>query len=157
MVKELSQEVFDLINPTCSVRPRLYDLPKLHKEGTPLRPILYMIKFPQHGLAKYLNGLLEPVLQGYLRYTVKDYFTFANEIKDINAKDTYMTFFDIKHLFTNVPLKEVIRICVDRLYSSNKLTLKKENFIQLMQVATEQVEFGFKKLLHRQIDGIAMG
>ena len=96
-------------------------------------------------------------MQGYLRYTVKDYFTFANEIKDINAKDTYMTFFDIKHLFTNVPLKEVIRICVDRLYSSNKLTLKKENFIQLMQVATEQVEFGFKKLLHRQIDGIAMG
>ena len=61
--KELSQEVFDLIKPTGSVSPRLYGLPKLHKEGIPFRPIISMIKSPQHGLAEYLNSLLEPVVQ----------------------------------------------------------------------------------------------
>ena len=65
-----------------------------------------MIKSPQHGLPKYLNGLLEPVLQYYLSYTVENSFTFVNEVKNIKAKDTYMTSFDIKNLFTNVPLKD---------------------------------------------------
>ena len=82
--KELTQEVFDLIKPTCSVRPRLYCLSKLHKEGTPFSPILPMIKSPQHGLVTYLIVLLEPVLQYYSSYTVKDSFAFVNEIKDIN-------------------------------------------------------------------------
>ena len=61
---ELSQEVYDLIKPAGSVRPRLHGLPKLQKEGTPLRSILSMIKSPQHGL-----GLLEPVFHYCLRYT----------------------------------------------------------------------------------------
>ena len=84
--KELSQGIYDVFKPTGSVGPRLHGLPKLRKEGTPLRPILSMIKSPKHGLAKYLNGLLEPVFQYCLRYTVKYDFTFVNGIKYSNAK-----------------------------------------------------------------------
>ena len=87
--------------------------------------------------------------------TFEDYCTFVNETKVINANNTYMTSVDIKNLFTNVSLKQVIQICVDMLYSSNKRALKRENFIQLMKVPTEQVEFSFNKLMYRQIDGIA--
>ena len=32
--------IYDAIRPTGSQRPRMYGLPKTHKEGTPLRPIL---------------------------------------------------------------------------------------------------------------------
>ena len=34
--------IYDAIRPTGSQRPRMYGLPKTHKEGTPLRPILSM-------------------------------------------------------------------------------------------------------------------
>ena len=75
--KEISPVIFDSIKHIGSVRPRLYGLPKIHKPDVPLRPILSMIKSPQHKIAKFLNFLLEPVLQYFSRYTVKDSFTFV--------------------------------------------------------------------------------
>ena len=61
--KEISPLTFDSLKPIGSVWPRLYGLPKLHKPDVPLRPILLMIRSPQHKIAKCLNVLLEPVLQ----------------------------------------------------------------------------------------------
>ena len=99
--KEISLVIFDLVKPIGSVRPRLYGLPKIHKPDVPLRPILSMIKSPQHKITKLLNFLLEPVLQNFFtRYTVKDSFTFVEEIQKLNAKNTFMSSFDVKSLFT---------------------------------------------------------
>ena len=99
--KEISLVIFDLVKPIGSVRPRLYGLPKIHKPDVPLRPILSMIKSPQHKITRLLNFLLEPVLQNFFtRYTVKDSFTFVEEIQKLNAKNTFMSSFDVKSLFT---------------------------------------------------------
>ena len=54
--------IHDAIRPTGSQRPRMYGLPKTHKEGTPLRSILSMTGSSNHGLGKWLAGLLQPVL-----------------------------------------------------------------------------------------------
>ena len=75
--KEIFPPTFDSLRPIGSVRPKLYELPKLHKPDVPLRPILSMIRSPQHKIAKYLNVLLEPVLQYFSGYIVKDSFTFC--------------------------------------------------------------------------------
>ena len=71
--------VYDAIRPTGSQIPRMYDLPKTHKESTPLRPmqgyiellyidVLYipgpmlsMTGSSHHELGKWLAGLLQPV------------------------------------------------------------------------------------------------
>ena len=50
---ELSKEVYDRIKPVGAQRPRMYDLPKIHKENIPLRPILSMVRSAQHELAKW--------------------------------------------------------------------------------------------------------
>lgn len=39
----LSSDISVLIRPTGSIRPRLHGLPKIHKDGFPLRSILSMI------------------------------------------------------------------------------------------------------------------
>ena len=39
----------------------LYGLPKIHKEGLPMRPILTSYETPNYRLAKYLVPLLEPL------------------------------------------------------------------------------------------------
>ena len=44
--KKLPAAVYNLVRPSGSLRPRMYGLPKIHKPGTPLRPILSMIKSP---------------------------------------------------------------------------------------------------------------
>ena len=42
--KKISKEVHKLIKPIGSIRPRLYGLPKTHRNGVPLRRILSIIK-----------------------------------------------------------------------------------------------------------------
>ena len=76
----------------------------------------------------------------------------------INA---HIGWFDIKSLFTNVPLEETIEICVDQLYHSDiditPLTLKEESFKKILRKVTTGVEFSFDGVMYRQTDGVAMG
>lgn len=48
------------ITPAASIPPRLYGLPKIHKEGCPLYPIINMIGTSTYNMAKYIAGLLMP-------------------------------------------------------------------------------------------------
>ena len=80
----LARDICDRVRPTGSQRPRMYGLPKTHKEDIPLRPILSMIGSSQHELAKWLAEILAPVLKLYSSHSVKDSFTFANFIQNCN-------------------------------------------------------------------------
>ncbi|CAF1493552.1 unnamed protein product, partial [Rotaria magnacalcarata] len=42
----------------------LYYLPKAHKLGTPLRPIVSGLKYPTIEISKFLDGLLRPLFDG---------------------------------------------------------------------------------------------
>ena len=77
----LARDVYGGVRPTGSQRPQMYCLPK-HKENIPLRPILSMIGSSQHELAKWLAGIVVPVLKLYSSHCVKDSFTFANFIQN---------------------------------------------------------------------------
>ena len=68
-----------------------------------------------------------------------------------------MASFDVKSLFTNVPLDEVINICADTLYKLNKPSISKNNFIKLLKLSTSGVYFTFNSQMYSQHDGIAMG
>ena len=158
MIKgEISEKIYEETKPFGSVRPRLYGLPKTHKLGNPLRPILSMISSPQHKLARYLNDLLSPVLKHYSTFTVKDSFDFAAMIRETEASNTYMASFDVKSLFTNVPLEETIDICTESLYKLEKPRISKDSFKELMMLATSSVEFSFNEHMYQQNDGVSMG
>ena len=51
----LPTNLYDLIRPTGSLRPRMYGLPKTYKKDVPLRQILSMTGSAKHQLAKYLS------------------------------------------------------------------------------------------------------
>ena len=156
--KELREGTSTTIKPSGTERPRLYGLPKTHKPGVPLRPILSMIGSPQHKLAKYLNSLLDPVIKRYSRYTIKDSFEFAKVISEASASNTFMVSFDVRSLFTNVPLLETIDICAEALYdNNNNIDLKKDSFKKLIKLATSSVEFSFNEEMYQQKDGVSMG
>ena len=88
----------------------LYGLPKVHKEGIPLRPILASYNTPGYKLAKYLVPLLQPFSENE--------FTLSNSskfVKDIITQDLdlYMVSLDVVSLFTNIPLQATIQIILD--------------------------------------------
>ena len=152
------KSVYKEICPTGSLRSRLYGLPKVHKNEVPLRPILSMFGSSQHALAKYLAAVIVPVLQLYSNNCIKDSITFAKEMQDLqmHPKETFLCSFDIRSLFTNVPLAETIQICADALYGGELIPpdYPKETFVKLMNTATKSVEFSFNNNMYKQIDGV---
>ena len=107
---QIKDGFYEWARPTGSERLRMYGLPKTHKKGSPLRPILWMIKSAQHNFAKELSLLLEPVLDKFSSRVVKDSFSFVKELREItiDAKNLIMCSFEIVNLFTNIPLDETI-------------------------------------------------
>ena len=139
----------------------MYGLPKTHKKDVPLRPILSMTGSAQHQLAKYLSSLLEPVLTLYSSNCIRDSCTFADIINTSNLDSSFIFLcsFDISSLFTNDPLAETIQICADALYSLEHppTPFSRQIFVELMEMTTSSVEFSCNDIMHRQIDGVAMG
>ena len=104
-----------------------------------------------------MNSLLKPALNFFSRYIVKDSFEYVVELKHQKANDIFLFFFEVKSLFTNVPLNEVIDICANTLYSLDNPIRKITSFILLIKLATKKVEFSFNNVLYRQVDRIAIG
>ena len=139
----------------------MYGLPKVHKKDVPLRPILSMVGSVQHKLAKWLAELLQPVLNSFSKFSISDSFEFANFIRGtiINNDNKFMCSYDIKSLYTNIPLEETIALCADSLYRGNfdRPDFPEETFVELIKFATMSVEFSFNDIMYRQIDGVSMG
>ena len=117
--------IYDAIRPTGSQRPRMYGLPKTHKEGTPLRPILSMTGSSHHELGKWLASLLQPVLERFSSHCISDSFTFAKTMQNLDIDpNVFMCSFDVSSLFTNVLLDKTIKICSEALYHWTMVILK---------------------------------
>jgi hypothetical protein len=158
----LSQDDHKQLKPVGSRPGVMYGLCKVHKDQTngvelpPFRPILSAIRTCAYNLAKFFVPILKEFTIN--EYTVKDSFSFAEEIVEQDSK-LYMVSFDVESLFTNIPLDETIDICVDRVYHRKKKVkgLLKRHFKQLLTHATKSSCFLFNGTYYCQIDGVAMG
>ena len=107
--KEISIKQDQDLSPSGSRPGIMYGLAKVHKivtDGLPsFRAILSTIGTPTNKLAKFLVPMLEPLTTN--QYTIKDSFTFAEELQSFDPK-LVVTSFDIESLFTNIPLQETI-------------------------------------------------
>lgn len=62
MKEKITQVTYKNIMVTDGITPTLYGIPKIHKEGTPMRPIVSYIGSPTYQLSKYLVSILSPVV-----------------------------------------------------------------------------------------------
>jgi hypothetical protein len=139
--------------------PRLYGLPKTHKPGYPLRPILSMSGSPTHKTAAWLAELLKPVKDFFSKYSLNDSFEFVNIIRNQDLTNCTMTSFDVTSLFTSVPVKETIDIILTTISDNNidMHGIDLNTLRSLLEVCTCDVQFLFDGKYYRQVDGVAMG
>ena len=151
---------YQRLNPTGTQPSVLYGLAKVHKplvNNIPkLRPILSAINTPTYKLSQYMNQLLKPFTTN--EYTAKDSFSFANDIRSEDPNN-HMSSLDVDSLFTNIPLTETIKICADTLFESTMIVdgLTKDDFTELLTLATTESFILFNGAYYQQIDGVAMG
>ena len=157
---EISEKNYDNLYPSGSKPGILYGLGKIHKalkeEIPTFRRILSAIGTPTYKLAKFCDKLLKPITTN--EYTIKDSFSFAKEVEEFDS-NLKMATFDVKSLFTKIPLTETIGLCVENLYRNQTHidNISKNYFRRLLEMAMYESFFIFDQKYYKQCDGVAMG
>ena len=71
-----------------------------------------------------------------------------------------MVSFDVRSLFTNMPLRKTIAICLDRLYRSDpsiRPGIPEKTLKKMLELCVCDKTFLFNGKVYKQIDGVAMG
>ena len=125
--------------PSGSKPGKLYGLAKVHKDNTPLRPVVSMVGTPEYKLAKYLDDLIKPHIS--YTYLLKSTDDFVERLKQFPCNNSnHIVSFDVVSLFTNVPLSETIELIINRLYADDNpyaIPFDKDVFRKLMFMATK--------------------
>ena len=147
--------------PQASKAPRFYRLPKIRKPETPLRPIVSAIGSPTYNLAKFVTSIISP-LAGTTSSFVKNSKHFTEMISEESVnRDEVMVSFDVKSLFTNVPVGEALDVIHEKLIADDTLAertaLSPPQITKLLQICLRTTYFLYQEQYYEQKDGTAMG
>ena len=139
----------------------MYGLPKIHKENTPIRLIVSTINSPSYKLAKELARILNP-LAGNTVHTVKNSTVFVERIQGMEVtSDDRLVSFDIKSLFTQVPVEEALKVVEERLIGDRNLgdrtSIPVSQLVELTRLCLRSTYFQLGEEFYEQLDGTAMG
>ena len=151
----LSDEIYSRIHPTSTTTPSLYGLPKLHKPGVPLRPILSCCGSYNHECARWLSQSLVNLRQHPTN--TPGTFHFLTKLSSQNIKNHTIVSFDVKSLFTNIPTSFTTQLVLDNIFKND---CKKWNGLsrnRLKKLLTWSTTFQYDNKFYKQIDGVAMG
>ena len=158
---EIDEALYRRLYPTGAGSPKFYGLPKIHKEGIPLRPIVSSIGAASYETAKELAKILKPLV-GKSIYHVHNTQDFIQQIKDIKLQeDQCMVSFGVKALFTSVPIKSAIKAIKKLLEEDPELhkrtSFSVKNITRLLEYCLTSTYFIFQGRFYEQQDGAAMG
>ena len=126
----LNEATYKRLYPTGAGSPKFYGLPKVHKQGTPLRPIVSSIGAATYQTAKELSRILKPLV-GRSRHHIHNNQDFLQDLKSIQlASDEVMMSFDVKALFTSVPIEPALKIIEKLLKEDHSLQSRTTMSIQ---------------------------
>nr|VZI22443.1 unnamed protein product [Spirometra erinaceieuropaei] len=123
------------IKPTDSAMARFYGLPKVHKPGAPLRPIVSLRGTPTFNLAKWLFRRLNCLTSGSYT-TVRSAVYSLERLQGLHlTADEVMVSFDGTSLFTSIPQSLAIGTVGDLLesqYDNEINRLRRGHLIQML-------------------------
>jgi len=135
---------------SCPILPRIYGVPKIHKEGVLLRPILSAINSPIYNMEGHLAQILNQKIGQTTSY-IKNSSQFAEKIREMNWEPgDILVSFDVISLFTMVPYADTLKIIKDKQWLD-------ENQHTLLELCTKSAVFTYKEIIYEQTDGMAMG
>ncbi|BHF76361.1 hypothetical protein SprV_0501945900 [Sparganum proliferum] len=138
---------------------RAYGLPKVHKPGVPLRPIVSLRGTPTFRLSKWLYQQL-CFLTKDSEWTVKSAEEFLSRIKRLEVEaDEVVVSFDVISLFTSIPPAlaiDTIDGFLREKYDETDQQLKRVHIIQLLELCLKTF-FTFNGQVYEQKKGTPMG
>ena len=106
----INDTIYRRLHPTGAGSPKFCGLPKVHKEGMPLRPIISSRGSVTYETAKELARILKPLV-GRLPHHVQNIKDIISSIEGIQLKpDECIMSYDVNVLFTSVPIQPAVNI-----------------------------------------------
>jgi hypothetical protein len=138
--------------------PRFFGLPKIHKPGVPIRPVISNVTAPNHLLARRVNDIFREQSKFAAKYSVQNSFDFINRVSKVHIPSKcILVSFDVSNLFTSVPPKEAIDIAETILVQKSVPYPVICELVQLLQTCAFQNYFKFNGKYFKQPNGLAMG
>ena len=147
--------------PTSCVLPKFYGLPKIHKTGNPLRPIVSSRGSVTYGVAKVISKVLKPLVGKYPHH-IQSTRDFVSKAKGLAVQPgECLSSYDVTSLFTSVPIDPALNIIRDLLEKDDELNdrmvLSVQNITELLGFCLHNTYFSFQNKFYEQIEGVAMG
>ena len=157
----ISEAVYKRLYPTGGGSPKFYGLPKIHKEEVPLRTIISGIGAVTYSTSKEPSRILKPLV-GKSPYHIQNSQEFIQQIQGIQLQPNQcMVSFDVKALFTSVPIQQAITIIKKLLEEDQSLqqrtTMSVNNITCLLEFCLKSTFFTYQGQHFEQIEGVAMG
>jgi len=136
----------------------LRGLIKIHKEGTPIRPVVNFRNVPSYKLAKMLTDILKTHLPMPTVYNVKNSIQLMNDISQIPFfPELKLASLDISNMYTNIPTKDLINI-INTICKKHNLEEKIiREILSTTNLILTQNYFSFQDKTNIQSNGLAMG
>ena len=157
----INEATYRKLYPTGAGSPKFYGLPKLHKEGTPLRPIVSSIGAVTYATSKELSRILKPLV-GKSPYHICNNHDFIEHLKTITlGPEEVMVSYDVRALFTSVPIKPALGIIEKLLKEDHDLqkrtSMSIPNIMDLLEFCLRSTYFTYRGKFYEQVEGAAMG
>ena len=157
----LDEGTYKAMYPTGCVLPKFYELPKIHKTGNPLRPIVSGRGLVTYGVAKVLSKVLKPLVCKSPHH-IQSTRDFVSRAKGLTLQlRECLSSYDVTSLFTSVPIDPALNIIKDLLEKDDKLNdrtvLSVQKIIELLGFCLHNTYFSFQNTFYEQVEGVAMG
>ena len=123
-----------------------------------MRPTVFKINTATFNLAKYLSNLIAPLRES--EYIIKSTRDLIGKVKAKEVPNVYqIVSFNVKSLFSNVPLGRTIDIVLRRVYDKHDLqtSIARSEMKELLILCTKKFHFTFDNVIKVQNDDVAMG
>lgn len=129
--------------------PTLRGLPKVHKDNTPIRPLVNFTSAPSYKLAKKLDKILRENIVLNNNHSIHNNIELTDIIRQTSLpKQFTMASFDVVNLFTNVPVKETLTLVENNLKEQSQLSPQAiSETMELLNTVLDQNYFRFKSPL----------
>ena len=103
--QKIDKSFYNSCRTSNPIRPQLYGLPKIHKPGNPIRPIVSFYNTPLSSLYKQLSNIIKPLTLSPIR--LKDSKEFVKHLQDTSDPNfSYYCSLDIKSLYNSCDIKK---------------------------------------------------
>ncbi|XP_011859249.1 PREDICTED: uncharacterized protein LOC105556755 [Vollenhovia emeryi] len=154
----IDTQTYRSLNCTNGNLPRCYGLPKIHKNGYPLRIIVSTLGSPLYNIARFLHDILHHSVHKPMSH-VKDSWSFVQKISNTTIRpDELLVSLDVTSLFTNIP-KELVIKAIEKRWTeiSTNTALNLPQFIYAIELVLNSTSFKFDGQHYEQIFGSPIG